>query len=90
VQPLHHPEALGITSGDLQGSKGTIDRPDLGLRQGMRQADRQVATACPDVEESQLCLRMGYMPSLRQTRTVFNQSFAFRAWDEHLRVNSKL
>jgi hypothetical protein len=36
VQPLHHPEALGITPGDLQRFKGTINRPDLRLRQGMR------------------------------------------------------
>jgi hypothetical protein len=73
VQPLYYPEALGITPGDLQCSKGTIDRPDLGLGQGMRQADRQVAAARPDIEESQLRLRVGYTPLLRQTRTVFNQ-----------------
>jgi len=90
VQPLHDLEALGIPSGNLHSLESTIDRPDLGLGQGMRQTDRQAPTPRTDVKDGEARLRMGYTPLLRQTCAMFNQQFAFRAWDEDVRVDFKL
>jgi hypothetical protein len=89
VQPLCHAEALGILPGDLQGAVRTINCPHVRLRQRMRQADRQVSTARPHIQDSQTSLWIRCTPLLHETCAMFNQHFAFRAWDEHLWTNDE-
>src|ERR1043166_145253 len=55
----------------------------------MRQTDRQVATPCPDIQDSEMRVRMRCPPLLCQTYALLNQYFAFRAWDEHMRTHGE-
>src|SRR5262249_27987432 len=86
VQSLCHAEALGILLGDLQGPIRTINCPHVRLWQRMRQTDRQVATPRPHIQDSKMGVRMRYTPFLCQMYTLLDQYFAFRAWDEHVRI----
>src|SRR5262249_34774374 len=89
VQPLSYAKTLGILSGDLQCLIGTINRPHVCLGQRMRQTDRQGATPCPHIQDSETSVWIRCPPLLCQTYALLNQHFAFRAWDEHVRTHGK-
>src|SRR5436189_246556 len=59
------------------------------LGQRMRQTERQVAAPSPHIQDSETRVRMHCPPLLCQTYTLLNQYFAFRAWDEHVRIHGE-
>jgi hypothetical protein len=63
---------LTIAPGDLQGPKGNVNPCHATLRQSVRQANGEVATASPDIQNLYGVLWLCLLPLVHKTHPVLN------------------